>query len=256
VKSAACLKARKDFADEAAVQKDKQGGQELSSGVIRAKWMKMAKCVFVWIFKIANTPELGENMLKRYLENPCKTLATAFWKEQYFSKPPRLKVVHESEYKGTPKGAERYFRLIHWPCDDYYVGLPKGYSFKKVDLPQEAKDVADFINLCYEGYSISPKTVLSWADFPVFDRDLWIWLHGQNGPAALGIADFDVKIGEGSLEWIQVLPIYRGNGFGSVIVTQLLQILAIRKRAKFITVSGKDNAAEILYRKCGFAGDD
>lgn len=39
---------------------------------------------------------------------------------------------------------------------------------------------------------------------------------------ALGIANFDSELKEGSLEWIQVMPNDRGSGIGQVIVNELL----------------------------------
>ena len=76
-------------------------------------------------------------------------------------------------------------------------------------------------------------------------------------PVALGIADFDAEIKEGSLEWIQVLPGKRRMGLGKMIVNELLSRL--KGKADFATVSGQiDNATnpEMLYRKCGFTGND
>ena len=59
------------------------------------------------------------------------------------------------------------------------------------------------------------------------------------------------------LEWIQVLPQYRGKKIGQLIVTELL--FRMKDVADFATVSGKvDNETnpEALYRKCGFVGND
>ena len=72
-----------------------------------------------------------------------------------------------------------------------------------------------------------------------------------------GIADFDAEAKEGVLEWIQVLPECRGRKAGQFIVNELLRRMA--DRAAFATVSGRVNNAaspELLYRKCGFTGDD
>ena len=72
-----------------------------------------------------------------------------------------------------------------------------------------------------------------------------------------GNADLDREIGEGILEWIQVLPEYRGHGIGQLIVNSLLD--KMQGEAQFDTVSGKVNNPtnpEALYRKCGFAGND
>lgn len=72
-----------------------------------------------------------------------------------------------------------------------------------------------------------------------------------------GIADFDAEAEELILEWIQVLPEYRGKNLGTAMVKELLW--RGRGFAKFATVSGKvDNKTkpEALYRKCGFVGND
>ena len=72
-----------------------------------------------------------------------------------------------------------------------------------------------------------------------------------------GMADYDSEAKELILEWIQVLPEYRGKKIGQLIVTELL--FRMKDIAVFATVSGKvDNETnpEALYRKCGFAGND
>lgn len=72
-----------------------------------------------------------------------------------------------------------------------------------------------------------------------------------------GIAELDKELHEGIIEWIQVLPVHRGKGIGQLIVNELLKRMS--PKAKFATVSGKVNnetEPDLLYRKCGFAGDD
>jgi len=54
-----------------------------------------------------------------------------------------------------------------------------------------------------------------------------------------------------------VLPQYRGKKIGQLIVAELL--FRMKDVADFATVSGKvDNMTnpEVLYRKCGFIGND
>ena len=96
-----------------------------------------------------------------------------------------------------------------------------------------------------------------WTQHPVYDKALWIWIADKitGEYIGLGIAEYDRGVNEGSLEWIQVLPEYRGKGVGKAIVNELLRRL---QKADFITVSGRadDKAAERLYRTCGFEGDD
>ena len=74
---------------------------------------------------------------------------------------------------------------------------------------------------------------------------------------ATGIAELDREIGEGVLEWIQVSQRHRGKGLGRYVVSELLRRL--KSKAGFATVSGQCNNAsnpEMLYRKCGFSGND
>ncbi|MCL2753073.1 MAG: GNAT family N-acetyltransferase [Defluviitaleaceae bacterium] len=196
----------------------------------------------------------------QYIDDPCKTCATAFWKEAYFPKPDNIEILHEQSVdKNRAAKYTQYFRLIHHLSENQHSYPSVGFAVKNVNLLQEANFVSDFINRCYVGYSQSKETVLRWAQYPVYDEDLWIWIWDEttNAPVALGIADFDVSIGEGSLEWIQVLPEYRGRGFGQLVVNELLARL--KTKAKFVTVSGEVNSdakPEELYRKCGFVGND
>ena len=199
---------------------------------------------------------------RRYLLDPCGTLATAFWKDKLFPKPEGMEILHERDLvkaEGTANERTRYFRLIHRLEECRESVLPSGYAFRNVDLPCEAGLVTDFINRCYDGYTQTAENVLKWVEYPVFDSGLWvfIWDEVEDSPAALGIADFDGDIGEGSLEWIQVLPCYRGKGLGRTVVRELL--FRLKGRADFVTVSGEvDNSTNPkgLYRKCGFTGDD
>ncbi|MDY6866369.1 MAG: GNAT family N-acetyltransferase [Chloroflexota bacterium] len=66
---------------------------------------------------------------------------------------------------------------------------------------------------------------LGWFNHPVFEPDLWVWImdEEEDQPAALGIAELDNRVPEASLEWIQVLPGYRGRGLGKAIVAELLR---------------------------------
>ena len=200
-------------------------------------------------------------MKDEYLQSPCEVLATAFWKEKWFPKPEGISIALEKNIaEDSPlfdRGV-RYFRLIHRLKKCEKPVLPESYEFRNVLLPGESGLVADIINKCYEGYSQTKENVLRWREYPVFDNELWIlvWDKKSNLPAALGIADFDSDIGEGSLEWIQVLPHYRGKGLGEAVVLELLSRL--KSRAGFVTVSGEvENITnpERLYRKCGFVGD-
>jgi ribosomal protein S18 acetylase RimI-like enzyme len=194
-----------------------------------------------------------------YVLNPCRFLSTAYWKKAYFPLPETMRIIHEDDLDIDSSGAKRYFRLIHYPQKQYDTILTEDYIYQTVNVSTELGVVADVINRCYPGSAISSDEVLRWTQFPVFDNDLWVFIceKQSNQSVALGIADFDKEIREGSLEWIQVLPEYRGRGLGAKIVSELLSRL--RDKALFVTVSGEVNNPanpESLYRKCGFTGDD
>ena len=153
-----------------------------------------------------------------------------------------------------------FFRLIHKQNEaEAKAPIPTGFSISDVDIRQEAQKVSELIGQCYEDIHPNTETVMSWAKHPVFDPSLWIWVidDTQGIPVGLGIAEIDNVILEGSLEWIQVLPQYRGLGIGKSIVQELLSRLG--GRVKFTTVAGEvDNKTnpEALYRSCGFEGRD
>ncbi len=152
-----------------------------------------------------------------------------------------------------------YFRLLVRGAPAVPAPLPIGFSFRQVDAVAEHQNVADLINACYKGTHITAAGVHDWANTPVFDPAGWIWvIHEASGsPAGLGIADVDGTIGEGSLEWVQVLPEYRGKGLGAALVLELMRQL--RPRTSFTTVSGEcanPTNPESLYRRCGFTGND
>ena len=198
----------------------------------------------------------------KYIRNPCRALATAFWKAAHFPLPPNVRIFHNHDAcSDFTESATAYFRLYNDLRIQHDIVLPSGFHIRQIQIPHEAQMVADMINRCYPGYNHTADGIIRWTDYPVFDADLWlfVWDELTNSPAASGIADFDKTIAEGSLEWIQVLPEYRGRSFGQAIVMEILNRLKRGKNAAFATVSGECNNAtnpEKLYRKCGFIGDD
>lgn len=151
-----------------------------------------------------------------------------------------------------------FFRLIHKAPSKIYH-CPEGFTFQKAYPEDEVDAVASIIRRCYVNMNVTPEVVKGWLAHPVYDPDLWLWvIEADSGQkVGLGIAELDPEVPEASLEWIQVLPQYRGLGLGRTIVAELLQRTG--KKADFTTVSGrKDDPSlpESLYRKCGFTGSD
>jgi GNAT superfamily N-acetyltransferase len=161
----------------------------------------------------------------------------------------------------TKKYTQRqvYFRLIHREAAKEKASLPQGFRIEPVAVAGDIPMVAELIGKCYEQLHPSENTVKEWTKHPVFDQDLWIWIIDTQTdlPVAVGIAEMDRAIEEGSLEWIQVLPAYRGRGLGQILVNELL--FRLHEHAAFTTVAGEVNNQtnpEALYRSCGFTGND
>lgn len=195
-----------------------------------------------------------------YLKNPCGTYSIPYWKNKTIQIPNNMKILHDREFEDgllLQYNDEKYFRIKHDLKDiqkvyseEFYI---KTASIKDIRLLQE------LINRSYEDLSVTYDQLLGYTKSVVYDENLWVIAYEKatSKPIGCGIAELDKELKEGILEWIQVLPEYRGKKVGQLIVNELLSRL--KGKADFVTVSGKvDNATkpELLYRKCGFTGED
>ncbi len=199
--------------------------------------------------------------LQAYLADPCGTASLPYWKCRTIAVPPHMKIVHERDYRPEwyPEYRdEPYFRLFHDLKHIQPRTAPEIEILSGAD-PGTNNAFVQLINASYTDLSVSEEQIEGYRHTPVYCPDLWILLRErQTGTiVAGGIADLDRDIGEGILEWIQVLPTYRGRGYGQITVNHLLS--AMQHTAQFATVSGKcsnPTHPEALYRKCGFTGQD
>lgn len=198
--------------------------------------------------------------LTEYLNNPCGTLSIPYWKAKNIVIPPDMKILHDKAFREdilSDYTDEKYFRLYHnlkgilkIANDDFEITTA---------TRKDIKSIVQIINDSYTDISVNKELIKSYTKTPVYNEDLWVMVkENVTGKyVGCGIADFDTEAKELILEWIQVLPQYRGKKIGQLIVTELL--FRMKDVAAFATVSGKaDNMTnpEALYRKCGFAGDD
>ncbi len=197
--------------------------------------------------------------LEEYLKDPCGTLSIPFWKQEKIVIPNHMQILHDQEFSNIilkEYNDEPYFRLVH-----SLKNVKKTYV-NTVQILFGVSNLNDFvqcINACYTDIEVTQEDLENCCKTRVFYPDLWLLVKDIETGKIIGsgIADFDKEIGEVILEWIQVLPEYRGRGFGQLIVNTLLE--KMQGIAKFATVSGKVNnptKPEILYRKCGFTGND
>ena len=198
--------------------------------------------------------------LSEYLKSPCSSSSIPYWKLKYIVMPDDMMIVHDKDFVSadyTAYADETYFRLYH--------------DLKKIDAAEIKEgeittansdmldDFVNIINASYTDLSVTKEQLESCLQTPVYNPDLWILLKDRVSGKYIGsgIADYDSEAGELIIEWVQVLPPYRNHGYGMTIVNYLLN--KMKDTAKFATVSGKVNSPshpEILYRKCGFKGDD
>ena len=197
--------------------------------------------------------------LKSYLKNPCGTSSIPYWKQKKTVIPENMKIIHEKDYVNrdfNDYNDEPYFRLYHNMKDIEHEAV------NEVEILSGISDINEFvqlINASYSDLSVTAEQLEDYKKTPVFCSELWILLKEKSSGRVVagGIADYDRECGELILEWIQVIPTFRGQGYGKTVVNSLLS--KMKGIAEFATVSGKVNNAanpEGLYKRCGFTGDD
>lgn len=199
-------------------------------------------------------------LIEKYLHDPCGTLSIPYWKHKNISTPENMLIIHQrnfSEQQYIGYDDQLYFRLYH-NLKQIKSNALDGFIIKtasKNDIPM----VVDIINRSYDDITVSYDQLIEFTKTRVYDSNLWILVLDASTSDVIGcgIAELDKELREGVIEWIQVLPEYRGKKIGTLIVNELL--VRLSQAARFATVSGKkDNPTqpEMLYRKCGFTGND
>lgn len=190
-----------------------------------------------------------------YLAGPCTASSLPWWKTESIVVPEQLSVVRDDLFSPERFSGrdDPYFRAIH--CLDRIAdpGLPAGFWLDTASVDE----YADHIRGCYRDTGMTVEELRSYMNHPVYVPRLWIAVREpENGTiAASGIAEYDRRIGEGILEWIQVSPTYRRKGLGRFVVCELLRRLK-SGGASFATVSGRMQNPDRplrLYLSCGFA---
>ncbi len=198
--------------------------------------------------------------LTEYLNNPCGTLSIPYWKAKNITIPSDMKILHDRDFSSdilSDYTDEKYFRLYHNLKE---IPPITTVDFEiKIATRKDIKKIVQIINNSYTDISVNKELIKSYTQTPVYDENLWIMVKEKATKKIVGcgLADYDTEAKELVLEWIQVMPEYRGKKIGQLIVTELL--FKMKDVADFATVSGKvDNTTnpEALYRKCGFVGSD
>lgn len=201
----------------------------------------------------------GENTMtkEQYLINPCANLSIPYWKHLLFKQPKNIDIFHASDYHKDDlhNHIEKYFRLIHY----LEKAIKHHQSISSINIAQDMKDLILQINHSYsnERITVNKDDIDCWINHPTYDYALWIKVVIDGHMIASGIAEYDENTKEGIIEWVQVMPEYQRQGYGRMIVEELLYRLS--KKANFVTVSGRlhnDSNPKWLYKSCGFEGSD
>lgn len=197
--------------------------------------------------------------IQEYKAAPCKALSIPYWKAANMTVPPNIRIVHDSEFEETlleHYADKKFFRLIHLldhiPDPDATIDIVTISAYS-------AEQLADMINRSYgdSGICVSAGQVKGWTTEKVYCPELWLGAVWDGKLIGSIICDFDAEVGEGIIEWLQVLPEYRGRGAATALTCEALRIMSAF--ADFATVSGECGNVtnpEAVYRKCGFQGDD
>ena len=195
-----------------------------------------------------------------YKKNPCGALSIPYWKAKNLTVPADMKIVHGGDFdeKILEKYHDmRFFRLIH-KLENIPDFAAEGIQLDVI-RPDKIGELADMINRSYAHSEMRVTAALigSLTETRVYCPELWIGAFSDGKLVGSILCDLDTEVGEAVIEWLQVLPEYRGKGVASALVCEALK--KMRNRADFATVSGDcDNVTnpERVYRKCGFEGQD
>ena len=194
---------------------------------------------------------------EKYLGDPCKSSSLPYWKEKRVIVPQNMEVIHKDSFEPTSKfkKVEYFFKLIH-----KLKTIPKRpRNIQKIDLSNDLEELVDMINKSYhhENIFVSKEDIDKWLSAEICKPFIGLKIVSDGKIIASGIACCDDEVKEGIIDWVQVLPEYRKQGFGKKIIDGLLYELS--KIANFVIVSGsignKTNP-EKIYKSCGFEGND
>ena len=192
-----------------------------------------------------------------YLHDPCGTSSLPFWKTKSVSIPDDLLILREDDPRLQEDHAGHidtpYFKLIHPMQGIEAPNLPEGFRF----ICPDERMLSEHIASCYDTEKISEAELAAYRLHSTYSPDLWLAIMDDRTREIVvsGIGELDRDIGEGILEWIQVSPAHRRQGWGRIIVNELL--FRMKGRVDFVTVSGQlhdPTDPRALYEGCGFEG--
>lgn len=198
--------------------------------------------------------------IEAYKENPCRISSLPYWKAKSLTIPASMLIIHDHTFDETLLDHyldRKFFRLLH-RLSSIPEFHPAGIRLEVIPSDRYP-ELTDMINRSYahSGIRVSLEDVHRWTTTQVYCPELWIGAILNEKLVGSILCDLDRETGEGIIEWLQVLPEYRGRSIASALIGQALKVM--KSFADFATVSGAcDNITnpECVYRHCGFEGED
>ena len=159
--------------------------------------------------------------IEEYKQNPCEALSIPYWKATDIIIPDNVKIIHNKNFDETlleKYSDKQYFRLIHRL--NYVPDFSNNDFTYKMLSKEKTNEIADMINASYSHTDVfvSADYIKGLTEAKVYFPELWIGAFDNSRLVGSIICDLDTKIGEGIIEWLQILPEYREKGIASVLV--------------------------------------
>jgi GNAT superfamily N-acetyltransferase len=151
----------------------------------------------------------------------------------------------------------RYFRAYLPDPAPQDAKIPAGFQIAVADPTSEAAEISRLMNAAYPSLPrlTTPERLGELASADYYLADGWFFLIERDTGQRVGLAicGYCPEMKEGFIEWIQVVPRLRNQGFGRLLVHEAIR--RIHGQSRFITASGNLDAPFALgglYKACGF----
>lgn len=151
----------------------------------------------------------------------------------------------------------RYYRSCFRDPRPPEVNLPRDFSFVSLDPERDAGRVTDIIHRAYPSLRrlVTAEQLQAMAKLAFYQPEHWFFLRHDGSGETVGVAlgGFCSEMEEGFIDWVEVVPRFRGRGLGRCLILESIRHLCGSSR--FITWTGSLDAPFVvgdLYKHCGF----
>ncbi len=151
----------------------------------------------------------------------------------------------------------RYFRALYCGPAPVAPVLPPDLEIVSCESDADLENAAALMNAAYPSLPrlASVEGLRQMTRAAYYYPEGWFFLRDRRSGRDIGLAvnGYCRDVGEGFVEWVQVLPAFRQRGLGVLLVQESVHRL---RASRCITVAGSLDAPFAvgdLYEKCGFA---